>query len=78
MKITVYTKNNCPNCLTAKALLNAKGLKFEEHNAEDTNVRAMFRELYPEVRQMPQIFINDIRVGGLAGLQNALTQLGFV
>jgi glutaredoxin 3 len=25
---------------------------------------------------MPQIFINDQRVGGLAGLQAALTQLG--
>jgi len=25
---------------------------------------------------MPQIFINDQRVGGLSGLQAALTQLG--
>jgi glutaredoxin 3 len=32
--------------------------------------------LYPEARQMPQIFINNQRVGGLAGLQNALKELG--
>jgi hypothetical protein len=27
------------------------------------------------VRQMPQVFINDQRVGGLAGLQAALAQM---
>jgi glutaredoxin 3 len=31
--------------------------------------------LYPEARQMPQIFIDGQRVGGLAGLQAALKQL---
>ena len=31
---------------------------------------------YPEARQMPQIFIDDQRVGGLAGLNAALAQLG--
>jgi glutaredoxin len=30
---------------------------------------------YPDARQMPQIFINDQRVGGLAGLQAALQKL---
>jgi glutaredoxin len=30
---------------------------------------------YPDARQMPQIFINDQRVGGLAGLQAALKKL---
>jgi glutaredoxin 3 len=34
------------------------------------------REKYPEVKQLPQIFINNQRVGGLAGLQNALKELG--
>lgn len=32
--------------------------------------------LYPEARQMPQIFIDNQRVGGLAGLQAALKQMG--
>jgi hypothetical protein len=30
----------------------------------------------PDVRQMPAIFINDQFVGGLAGLQAALKELG--
>jgi glutaredoxin 3 len=31
---------------------------------------------YPEARQLPQIFIEGQRVGGLAGLQAALKELG--
>jgi glutaredoxin 3 len=31
---------------------------------------------YPDAKQMPQIFINDQRVGGLAGLQVALQKIG--
>lgn len=76
MNITIYTKSNCPNCLTAKALLNAKGLKYEEKDMDMSQTAFEFFATFPDVRQMPQIFINDIRVGGLAGLQNALKQLG--
>jgi glutaredoxin 3 len=35
-----------------------------------------FLKEFPDARQMPQIFINDQRVGGLAGLQAALEQVG--
>jgi hypothetical protein len=31
--------------------------------------------VYPEAKQMPQIFINDQRVGGLAGLREALNKI---
>lgn len=72
MNITVYGKSGCPNCTTAKQLLKSKGLEYEEISAE--SAAAMFELLrhYPEARQMPQIFINGQRVGGLAGLQAAL------
>ena len=39
-------------------------------------VMEWFARDYPEVRQMPQIFIQGQRVGGLAGLQAALKGLG--
>jgi glutaredoxin 3 len=37
---------------------------------------ANFIKEFPDARQMPQIFINDQRVGGVAGLQAALRKLG--
>lgn len=75
MNITIYTKSNCPNCVAAKQLLKAKGLTYGELDADDHVVmRALLRD-HPEARQMPQIFIGDQRVGGLAGLRVALGQM---
>jgi glutaredoxin 3 len=76
MNIVIYTKSGCPNCVTAKRLLDDKGIGYEERDAEDVAVFMKLMEQYPEVRQMPQIFIEGQRVGGLAGLQAALKELG--
>lgn len=75
MNITIYTKANCPNCVAAKQLLKAKGLSYGEMDAEDRVVLSALLRDHPEVRQMPQIFIDGQRVGGLAGLRVALNQL---
>jgi len=76
MNIVIYTKTNCPNCVTAKRLLDSKGIGFEDRDIEVPLWFETLNMLYPEARQMPQIFINNQRVGGLAGLQNALKELG--
>jgi glutaredoxin 3 len=76
MNIFVYTKSKCPNCVAAKQLLKSKGLKFIENDMDIESVRQAFHFAYPEVKQLPQIFINDQRVGGLTGLQAALKQMG--
>lgn len=75
MNITIYTKTNCPNCTTTKQLLISKGLAYTEINIEVGDRLANFVANYPDAKQMPQIFIGDQRVGGLAGLQAALKQL---
>ena len=76
MNIFIYSKSKCPNCVAAKQLLKSKGLKFIENDMDTETVRQAFHFAFPDVKQMPQIFINDQRVGGLAGLQQALKDLG--
>ena len=76
MNIVIYTKSNCPNCTTAKRLLDSKGIGYEERDIEIPLWFETMNMLYPEARQMPQIFIEGQRVGGLAGLQAALKELG--
>ena len=77
MNITIYTKSNCPNCTTAKQLMYAKGLKYDEWDVEFSpqNLQKLLAD-YPDVKQMPFILIDGQRVGGLAGLQAALKELG--
>jgi glutaredoxin 3 len=73
VNIVIYTKDNCPNCTTAKRLLDSKGIGYTEVESIP-DILEMVRH-HPEARQMPQIFINNQRVGGLAGLQAALKQV---
>jgi glutaredoxin 3 len=57
-------------------LLKTRALAYEEIKIDDEAERmAFYEKCGPSVRQMPQVFINDQRVGGLAGLQAALAQL---
>lgn len=77
LKIVVYSKSACPQCESAKMLLKSRSLDYEEIRIDDEAERLSFyAKCGPSARQMPQIFINDQRVGGLAGLQAALGQLG--
>ena len=76
MNITIYTKANCVNCVSAKQLLTSKQLGYVEFDTDNPAWRIELLDRVPYVRQMPAIFINEQFVGGLAGLQAALKQLG--
>ena len=76
MNIVIYTKSGCPNCVTAKALLDSKAIEYSEINLDKESERDAFIATFPEAKQMPQIFIQGQRVGGLFGLQAALKELG--
>lgn len=75
MNIKIFTKSGCPNCVTAKSLLKTKGLDYTELWV-DANPIAEDMMKEANIKQMPAIYINDQFVGGLAGLQAALKQLG--
>ena len=76
MNITIYTRSQCPNCVAAKQLLKSKGLGYSEYSADGMTPEEIEVVCGLGVRQMPQVFIEGQRVGGLAGLQAALIQIG--
>ena len=79
MNIVIYTKKSCPNCVTAKRLLDSKVIGYTEADVQSPQHELAFALLItetPSARQLPQIFIEGQRVGGLAGLQAALKELG--
>ena len=64
-KVQVYTTNYCPYCFRAKALLQHKGVAFEEIDVtDDQALRDKMVKLAGGRRTVPEIFINDKIIGG--------------
>ena len=78
MRVVMYTKDKCPNCLIAKQILTAANIEYIDVDIMLGNRLQNFLAEYPDARQMPQIFINDQRVGGVEGLKVALRKLGIL
>jgi len=68
-KIKIYSKEICPYCDQAKSLLKRKGYnEFEEIDImQDDNREKMIKESGGRMT-VPQIFINNIHVGGFDDL----------
>jgi glutaredoxin 3 len=63
--VEVYTKSFCPYCWRAKALLDEKGVAYEEIAIEfGAAARAIMIERAKGRSTVPQIFIGDVHVGG--------------
>jgi glutaredoxin 3 len=65
VKIEIYTTPYCPYCLSAKALLNRKGVTFTEIDVSgDPEGRRKMVERANGRYTVPQIFIGRVHVGG--------------
>ncbi|MEA5571330.1 glutaredoxin 3 [Calothrix sp. UHCC 0171] len=64
-KVEIYTWRTCPFCIRAKALLKNKGVNFTEYSIDgDEDARDKMAERANGRRSLPQIFINDLHIGG--------------
>lgn len=75
-QVTIYTRQLCGFCSSAKSLLKSKGAEFTEHDA--TFDPALKKEMIQKANggaTFPQIFIGDIHVGGCDDL-HALDRAG--
>lgn len=75
-KIEIYTKFGCPYCYRAKALLDSKGVAYEEFDITMGGPkRAEMQERAPGAMTVPQIFIGGTPIGGSDDL-SALDRAG--
>ena len=63
-KIDIYTKPYCPYCDRAKALLNKKGVEYNEIVASHDPALRTEMNARSGRYTYPQIFIDDLHVGG--------------
>jgi glutaredoxin 3 len=81
MQAEIWTKKQCPYCVTAKQLLNSLNIPYNEFIVspgldEDTlqsNQRYVTRDdllkKYPDAKTVPQIWIDGEHIGGCTDLQ---------
>jgi glutaredoxin 3 len=63
-KIVIYSKEVCPYCVRAKALLQRKGASFEEIKITNDKQKEEMIKKSGGRMTVPQIFINDKHIGG--------------
>ena len=73
-KAIVWSKYQCPYCDQAKALLNSKGIQFEERKIGDGWTKEDLLEAVPTARTVPQIFLDDELIGGFTELKAKLAE----
>lgn len=65
MEVIVWSKDNCPNCESAKKLLKLKGVDYEERNITSGKwTKEDLLNVAPSARSVPQIFFGETNIGG--------------
>jgi glutaredoxin 3 len=68
-KVQVYSKQQCAYCVRAKALLQKKGVAFEEIDVEHDDAKRTWLVEASGQRTLPQIFVDDRPLGGYSELE---------
>ena len=64
MKIVIYTQDLCGYCTEAIKEFESRGCNYTTHNIKHEDNFKNLKELMPHVRTVPQIWIDDVHIGG--------------
>ena len=74
MKAIVWSKPNCPQCTSAKQLLQLNNIEYEEKNIAEGHKIQDLLALVPNAKTMPQIWLNEEHIGGYLELRKKLNE----
>ena len=69
MKALIWSKDYCPYCDRAKALLTQKGIEYEERKIGNGWTKEQLLESVPTARTVPQVFLDSKHIGGFDDLR---------
>ena len=67
-KVEIYSKSNCSYCVMAMNFFDSKGITYEVYSADNPDIFNEMLKRNPKARTVPQIFIDDILIGGYTDL----------
>ena len=74
MKAIVWSKPNCPQCTSAKQLLQLNNIEYEEKNIAEGHKIQDLLALVPNAKTMPQVWLDDEHIGGYLELRKKLNE----
>lgn len=75
--ITIYGKPSCGFCTKAKNFAKDRLLEFEYKDVQNSQFLEELKEKKPDVRSVPQIWINGDYVGGFNELVAYVEETGY-
>lgn len=78
MRVTVYSKDNCPYCVKVKHVLEHIGAEITEYTYEKDFTRAQFYDEFGEGTTFPQVIIEEEHIGGCTETITHLREQGLV
>jgi len=69
--VVIYTRDGCPYCTRAKALLDRKGVAYAEFNASLEPGKRQEMTTRSGRNTFPQVFVGTTHVGGCDDLHEA-------
>lgn len=71
MKAIIWTKENCPFCTKAKRELELRGIQYEVRQLGQGWTREQLLAAVPDAKTVPQIFIDNVLIGGYNNLMDS-------
>ncbi len=74
MQAVIWSKDHCPYCDQAKALLAQRNIAYEERKIGHGYTKEDLLEAVPSARTVPQIFLNNQLIGGFTELRKYIEE----
>ena len=72
MNIVIYTQDGCGYCNMAMHEFERHGWEYTSRNIKEPELRESLMNRLPNVQTVPQIWINDVHIGGYNELKKWL------
>ena len=74
MNVTIYSKDNCSYCTSAKMLLSSKGIQYNEFKLNEDFTKESLQQLFPSATTFPVIVVDGFNIGGFTQLQKMINE----
>ncbi len=69
VEVEIYSKKVCPYCVSAKRLLDKKGVRYKEIDVENDDAKRLWLVEVTGQRTVPQIFVAGKPLGGFSDIE---------